>query len=200
MENRQTAPGAPPGWLRRHATKLLVLLVGVLIVPATVQAATNLVQISDDGGKNVADVDSGGALHVRAAPDLAPFQKTIPFNVLAGDGDTASEQVTQVPVGKRLVLDYVSGWSSMAGCSGAGDYLAWISARLDPTRGSYQRFFVPTFRTQLGTGAYQWHFGTPVHGVAGSGTTVFATLQRYAGCGGVLGAMTIAGHFVADQD
>jgi hypothetical protein len=197
MENRESDRRAPAGW-RRHATTLAIVVVALLIVPVGVQAATTLVQLTDRTEKNVADVDSFGTLHVRAATDLAPFQRTISMNVRAGEGDTGNETVTRVPAGKRLVLDYVSGWASMSGCASPGDYLVWISARLDPIRGSYQRFFVPAARTQLGGDQYHWQFGTTVHGVAGPGTDVFATMQRYRGCG-VLGAVTVSGHFVADE-
>jgi hypothetical protein len=197
MENRQTVPGAPAGWFRRHATTLLLVVTGLLLLPVGVQAASNIVQITDRSGKNIAEVDPTGTLHVRPASDLSPFQKTIHLNVRAGDGEVGSETVTHVPPGRRLVLDYVSGWASISGCSRQGDYLAWVLARLDPIRGTYQRFYVPTSRTPMGEGAANWHFGTPLHAVAGADTNVYASLQRDGGCG-VLGAMTVSGHFVED--
>lgn len=198
MEERRTdRTGRGAGWLRHHLTTVLLVLIGMMMLPISVNAATSMVQITDRLAKNIADVDPSGTLHVRSAADLAPFQKTVFFNVRAGDGDTGSETVAHVPGDKRLVLDYVSGWASISGCSSQGDYMAWILARLDPTRGSYQRFYVPTSRTPLGSGSADWQFGTLVHAVAGPNTNVHATLHREGGCG-VLGAMTISGHFVDD--
>jgi len=180
----------------RHVTTVLLVILAVLLAPISVKAASSMVQITDGTGTNIAQVDTSGDLLVRGAPDQSPFQRTINIEIRAGDGLVGSEALTQVPKGKNLVLDYVSGWATTVGCEDAGDYLVWVTAKLRQVA-PYQRFFVPMARTQIRDMYWHWQFGTPVHGVAGAGTTVYATLERYGGCG-VSGAITVSGHFVAE--